>query len=186
MSGPTRWCAYQFGKLWKGACVVGLSLLLGLLIASAGSKKTEFEDGLTAARVGDYVRAQNVWLPLARNGNAEAQYRLGRLYENGLGTEQNPIIAVQWYRQAAAHGHASAQYNLGIMSAQGRGMPRDDTNAASYFLEAANQGHAKAQYHLGILYQTGRGVPQDPRKARYWFGRARSNGFVNRNKTAIG
>ena len=184
MSGPTKWCAFQFGKLWKGACVVGLSLLLGLLIASAGFK-TEFNEGLTAARAGDYVRAQNVWRPLARDGNAEAQYRLGWLYENGLGTEQNPFITAQWYRQAAAQGHSSAQYKLGKMSFLGWGMPRDDIKAASYFLEAANKGHAKAQYSMAILFQIGRGVPKDLRKARYWFGRAKANGFVGPNKAAL-
>ncbi len=183
MSGPTKWCAFQFGKQWKGGCVVGLSLLLGLLIASA-SFKAEFNEGLTAARVGDYVRARHVWIPLARDGNAEAQFRLGWLYENGLGTKQNPFITAQWYRQAAAQGHSSAQYKLGRMSFLGWGMPHDDIKAAFYFLEAANKGHAKAQYSMAILFQNGLGVPKDLRKARYWFGRAIENGFDGPYKAA--
>ncbi len=205
VSGPTKWCAFQFRKLWRdnsaatatkyavvgglkcarGACIIGLGLLLGSLLASAVDKKSELNEGLAAARAGDYVGAHAVWLSLARRGNAEAQFRLGWLHDAGLGTEKNPFNAVKWYHQAAAQGHANAQYNLGIMSAEGRGMPRDDTKAANYFLEAANQGHAKAQYKMGLLYQAGRGVSNDLRRARYWFVRARANGFVRPNKAAV-
>lgn len=176
--------ALAFGgmKWGKTACIIGLCLLPGLLLVSLGDKKSELNEGLTAARAGDYAGAHAVWLPLARSGNAEAQYRLGWLYEKDLGTKQNPSIVAKWYRQAAAQGHASAQYRLGIMSAQGWGMPQDDTKAASYFLEAANKGHAKAQYSMGILYKTGRGVPKYLRKADYWFSRAKANGFVSSNK----
>ncbi len=171
------------GKKWgKTACIIGLCFLPGLLLVSLGDKKSELNEGLTAARAGDYAGAHAVWLPLARHGSAEAQYNLGWLYETGLGTEKNPFQAAKWYRHAAAQGHASAQYNLGLMSAQGRGMPRDDTNAASYFLEAANKGHAKAQYSMGILYMTGRGVPKYLRKADYWLSRAKANGIVSSNK----
>ncbi len=158
---------------------------LGLLLASAVDKKSELNEGLAAARAGDYAGAHSVWLPLARRGNAEAQYRLGWLYEKGLGTKQNTSIVAKWYRQAAAQGHASAQYRLGIMSTQGWGMPQDDTKAASYFLEAANKGHAKAQYSMGLMYQKGRGVPKDLQAARYWFSRAITNGFNPKRATRV-
>lgn len=176
VSGPPKW--------WRTALMVGLVLLPGLLLASVGSKKADLNKGLTAARAGDFAGAHAAWLPLARQGSAEAQYRLGLLFETVDGTQQNRLIVAQWYRQAAAQGHSGAQYKLGIMSFQGWGMPRDATKAASYFFEAANKGHARAQYSLGTLYQIGRGVPKNLREARYWFSRAKANGFVSPNKSA--
>ncbi|ODR94016.1 hypothetical protein AUC70_10560 [Methyloceanibacter stevinii] len=42
-------------------------------------------------------------------GDAEAQYRLGRLYLTGTGVEKNPSIAANWLTMAARKQHASAQ-----------------------------------------------------------------------------
>jgi len=171
---------------WGGsAFVIALGLLLGLVFSSVHDyTQVKLNWGLAAARGGNYAGAHAVWLPLARRGDVEAQYRLGWMYETGLGTEKNPFHAAKWYRQAAAQGHASAQYNLAIMYTQGRGMPRDDASAAIYLGKAAVLGHSKAQYDLAVLYQYGRGVAQDISKARYWFHRAAASGFAEPIKAA--
>jgi len=166
-------------------CIVVLGLLMSVVSASAHDIKADLNDGLAAARAGDYAAARVVWIPLARHGSAEAQFRLGWLFENGLGIEKNPIDAAEWYAQAAAQGYASAQFNLGMMYTDGRGVRRDDITAANYFRMAARQGHAKAAYNLGIFYQTGRGVGKDPVRARYWFGRAKANGLVKPNRAIL-
>jgi TPR repeat protein len=170
---PTKWCV-----------VIVLGLLPGLLFLSADDNEKELNEGLTAARVGDYNDALAKWFPIARQGGVEAQFRLGWLYETGNGAQQNAITAAHWYRQAAVQGHLEAQYQLGLFSFHGFGLPQDDAQAASYFFEAANKGHAKAQYGLGVLYQTGRGLPKDLHKSRYWFSRAIGNGFLGPNKSA--
>lgn len=166
-------------------CIVVLGLLLSLVPASAHDIKADLKDGLAAARTGDYSAARAVWIPLARHGDAEAQFRLGWLFENGLGMAKNPIDAVDWYGQAAAQGHASAQFNLGMMYTDGRGVRRHDITAANYFRMAARQGHAKAAYNLGILYRIGRGVEKDLGQSRYWFGRAKAYGLVKPGKAGL-
>lgn len=172
-------------KRWGSAWIIALGLLLGLMFASAHDyTKVKLNAGLAAARSGNYAAAHAVWFPLARNGNVEAQYRLGWLSETGRGVEKNSFIAAKFYSQAALRGHANAQYNLGIMFTQGRGVTRDDASAARYFLKAAVQGHSRAQYDLAVLYQYGRGVTQDISKARYWFYRAAGKGFTNPNSAA--
>ena len=68
---------------------------------------------------------QNVWktLHLAEfEKNAQAQYNLGVMYDEGRGVRQDDAEAVRWYRQAAEQGYAAAQYNLGAMYANGRGV----------------------------------------------------------------
>jgi len=48
----------------------------------------------------------------AQQGDAEAQYRLGVLYDKGVGVKKDKREAVRWYRRAASQGHAKAQDSL--------------------------------------------------------------------------
>jgi hypothetical protein len=45
---------------------------------------------------------------MADYGNAEAQHKLGEMYEEGHGTPQDFDKALEWYRKAAAQGYAPA------------------------------------------------------------------------------
>lgn len=155
-----------------------------MVLAASPDIQAQLNKGLALARAGDYGAARAVWNALARHGNAEAQFRLGWLYESGFGVERSDAEAAHWYVFAAKHAHVGALYNLGVMFTEGRGVPRDDARAAEHFRQAAMQGHAKAQYNLGILYQTGRGVPQDRQRARFWLDRAKANGIVKPNTAA--
>lgn len=51
----------------------------------------------------------------ARQGNADAQSRLGDMYSIGDGVPQDTVEAVRWYRMAAEQGDAMAQIKLGFM-----------------------------------------------------------------------
>ena len=61
----------------------------------------------------------------AESGDAEAQFRLGGLYDTGRGVPQDDAEAMKWYRLAADQGHAMAQHNLGGMYHLGQGVPQD-------------------------------------------------------------
>ena len=45
--------------------------------------------------------------------NADAQYILGRMYDNGQGVPQSYKEALKWYRLAAKHGNAEAKKMIG-------------------------------------------------------------------------
>jgi len=55
----------------------------------------------------------------AKQGDADAQFMLGVMYEEGKGVTQNDKTAVKWYRLAAEQGYAAAQNNLGVKYAKG-------------------------------------------------------------------
>jgi TPR repeat protein len=55
-------------------------------------------------------------------GNAEAQYRLARLYMNGTGVEKNVGLAVNWLAIAAKKQHAASQATLGEILWRGQDM----------------------------------------------------------------
>jgi len=48
----------------------------------------------------------------ARRGNHEAQFALGRMYENGDGVARDPVEAYAWYRRAALGGNEQARQAL--------------------------------------------------------------------------
>lgn len=54
-------------------------------------------------------------LSQAENGEAEAQYQLGRTYCCGRGAGYDRVIAREWFCKAAMQGHGGAQYQLGRM-----------------------------------------------------------------------
>ena len=57
----------------------------------------------------DYAQAMRWFFKAAKQGDAEAQYQLGRMYELGLGVKVNLKEAMIWYRKAAKQGHKLAE-----------------------------------------------------------------------------
>jgi|GEM_PF-4285027 len=112
----------------------------------------------------------------AEQGDAEAQYQLGVMYEYGREVPQDETQAVQWYRKAAEQGYAPAQTNLGVMYRQGRGVAQDEALGVQWYHKAAEQGDVQAQHHLGWAYQHGRGVPENETQAVQWYRKAAEQG----------
>jgi len=90
---------------------------------------------------------------LAKQGDAEAQYQLGRMYHTGrfklsAGTVQsvtrNSVEAIRWYREAAEQGHDDAQFWLGVMYEYGNGVPRNYRRAHMWMNIGASQGNKRA------------------------------------------
>jgi len=84
-----------------------------------------------------YSAALAVWLPLAEDGDSEAQSIVGEIYERGLAGEPNYQAAVEWYRRAAEQGYARAQFNLGTLYEQGLGVPADPLAALNWYRRAS-------------------------------------------------
>ncbi|WP_158090110.1 tetratricopeptide repeat protein [Kiloniella majae] len=71
------------------------------------------DDAKAAIKQRDYNTAFSLYLPLAEQGNQEAQYALGQMYSKGLGTEQDVTTAASWYEKAADQGHLLSQVQVG-------------------------------------------------------------------------
>lgn len=74
----------------------------------------------------------------AEEGHANAEFAMGRKYEDGQGVPRNYFEAMKWYRLAAEQGHAIAQYRLGLMYKEGRGIPPDFVEAYMWLSLAAS------------------------------------------------
>ncbi|HEY0647032.1 caspase family protein [Phenylobacterium sp.] len=100
----------------------------------------------TAADRATLASAVNVWLPLAKAGDVEAQTNLGEIFEKGVGGQAQPDLAVQWYQLAAEQGSARAQVNLGALYERGLGVPRDPAKAAEWYRRASGLSAAQVPY----------------------------------------
>ena len=127
-----------------------------------------FEDALAAHKRGDFATALRLFRPLANQGNANAQFNLGLIFEQGQGVPQDYVEAAKWYRLAADQGDAYAQTNLGFLYEKGQGVPQNYAEAAKLYRLAAEQGDAVAQRNLGAMYHFGWGVPKDYDEAVKW------------------
>ncbi len=106
------------------------ALCAGFTLGLTAPAWAGLDEGVAAYKRGDYASALREWRPLAKQGNAKAQYNLGVIYRKGQGVPQDDAEAVKLYRKAADQGDAVAQNNIGFMYDNGRGVPQDYAQAA--------------------------------------------------------
>jgi uncharacterized protein len=104
----------------------------------------------------------------AESGDAQAQFELGRAYEDGKGVAQNDARAAELFRQSADQGNAQAQNSLGVMYALGRGVQQDKEQAVRWYKRAVKQGLAEGIYNVAISYYNGEGIEENIALACTW------------------
>lgn len=114
-------------------------------------------NSLRALKNKDYKIELDNLLPQAEAGNANAQNRVGEMFEFGHGAKRNPEKAFQFYQQAADQGLVAAQHNLGRSFNFGTGTSQDFVEAEKWYLQAAKQGYTNSMFFLGTLYSNGYG-----------------------------
>jgi len=88
----------------------------------------------------------------AERGSAQAQYKVGILYDFGEGVEQDYIQAAKWYRLVVDQGLSSVQYFLGTVFAKCVLVMQDFDEAVRWYSLAAKQGYKNAIMNLGKIY----------------------------------
>ena len=114
-------------------------VVLAVAVVFVMSVSGPYEDGLDAYHSGDYATALRLWRPLAEQGYAPAQNKLGFMHRKGRGVPRGFATAVKWFRLAAERGHARAQYNLGFSYENGGGVRQDFVQAHMWFSLAASR-----------------------------------------------
>ena len=125
---------------------------LFLFIGSSVVFSGDLQDGLDAYERKDYKTAHKLFLPLAEQGDANAQFMLGGLYIQGKGVLRDFKEVVKWWKLAAEQGYVLAQYGLGEMYHIGKGVPQDSEAAVKWWKLAAEQRHERAQFNLALMH----------------------------------
>ncbi|TNE35057.1 MAG: hypothetical protein EP348_09780 [Alphaproteobacteria bacterium] len=74
------------------------------------AEKLEMAD--LAYTLKEYQQSLSIWAELAKTGNAEAQYRLGGLFESGRAVPVDRVRAYYWWEKARAGGSKEAEAAL--------------------------------------------------------------------------
>ncbi|MFG1829342.1 tetratricopeptide repeat protein [Micromonospora chersina] len=101
---------------------------------------------LVAAR--EVKEVKRSLLPLAREGDVEAQTLLGAIE---LEIEGKPKAARGWFESAAQQGDAAAKRSLGHLYANALGVRQNLAKAAALFREAAADADPSAMFNLAAL-----------------------------------
>lgn len=106
------------------------------------------------------------------------QYRIGKMYRYGLGTEKNHDKAFQWFEKSAQAGNKYAQYSLANQYYYGNGTEKNLSFAHMWYAKSAEQGMPYAGYALAQMYAKGEEVVKNDKTAQRYYNRA-LNGFLS-------
>ena len=113
--------------------------------------KNDFEKGCAFYDAGEYSAALPLMLPLAQEGDKEAEFRVGMCYSMA----ENHTTALEWLQKARDKEHMKASYNIGWMYGFGKGVAKDESKWFKYTKESAILGFITAQQVLGKAYYYG-------------------------------
>jgi uncharacterized protein YgiM (DUF1202 family) len=140
------------------------------------------QQAITAYEAGDFVKAGQLWEPLANQGDAQAQYSIAVLYHKGQGRPADFGKALDWYRKAAEQNHVNSLFNLGVAYWEGRGVTRNVQDAVQWWRRAAELEYGAAQHNLATAYYLGQGAEKNVEEAIEWFRKASDNGYTRADK----
>lgn len=163
----------------------------GMLFKSIGDSLRE---GLNALSSGNSEMAVQALGYAAREGNVAAQWKLGRMYQDGEGVRRDDLKAYQHFSEIAnrhadvspdsPHARVVAQAFVALGGYHLAGIPnsrvkRNPVRATEMFhYAAAYFDDADAQYHLGRIFSEGVAGPRDLHQAARWFNLAAEKGHV--------
>lgn len=161
------------------AVTAGALALFGLLMLSLSPASADFAAGIKAYDTEDDVAALRELLPVADAGNAEAQYKIGIIYDRNKGVPRNAEKTIAYFKRAAMAGYVKAQYNLGVVLIEQKGSKKFVENGLNWLLRAANSGYLPAMFNLGAYYDIGEFVSVDYQVAFFWYKRAAEENYAS-------
>ncbi|MBT8118622.1 MAG: SEL1-like repeat protein [Gammaproteobacteria bacterium] len=111
-------------------------------------------------------------MKLAQKGNAEAQFKVGEMYETGFGVKEDRAEAESWITKAAGQGHETAGFKLLFWDIEKNGVTDANKGELDELRAKAKGGNAQAQYYVGKMYSRGVGEKRNSAKALEWLNKA--------------
>ena len=105
------------------------------------------------------------------------QYRIGKMFCYGLGTEQDYEKAFEWFQRSAKQKNKFAQFSLANLYYYGSGVEKNLSQAFLWYQRAASQGQPYASYSIAQMYRYGEYVTKDNDTAQRYYKQALS-GFL--------
>ena len=130
--------------------------------------------------IAKYTRALQGFLQIEPNSKElkpYVQYRIGKMYCYGSGTEQNYQKAFEWFKRSAKQKNKFAQFSLANLYYYGSGVEKDLSQAFLWYQRSSSQGQPYAAYSIAQMYRYGEYVTKDNDTAQRYYKQALS-GFL--------
>ena len=130
--------------------------------------------------IAKYTRALQGFLQIEPNSKKlkpYVQYRIGKMFCYGLGTEQDYEKAFEWFERSAKQKNKFAQFSLANLYYYGSGVEKDLSQAFLWYQRSSSQGQPYAAYSIAQMYRYGEYVTKDNDTAQRYYKQALS-GFL--------
>jgi len=130
--------------------------------------------------IAKYTQALQGFLQIEPNSKKlkpYVQYRIGKMFCYGLGTEQNYQKAFEWFERSAKQKNKFAQFSLANLYYYGSGVEKDLSQAFLWYQRSSSQGQPYAAYSIAQMYRYGEYVTKDNDTAQRYYKQALS-GFL--------
>lgn len=124
-------------------------------------------------------------MKLAQKGNAEAQFKVGEMYETGFGVKKNMTEAENWINKSAAQGNESAGYKLLYWDVEKNGLKGGNKEKVADLQAKANEGNPQAQYYVGKMQAYGVGLKKNTDEGLKWLNKAAFVGVLEAEREAV-
>lgn len=116
--------------------------------------------------------------PSSKKLKPYVQYRIGKMYCYGSGTEQNYQKAFEWFERSAKQKNKFAQFSLANLYYYGNGVEKDLPQAFLWYQRSSAQGQPYASYAVAQMYSKGEYVTENEDTAQRYY-KAALSGFLN-------
>ena len=130
--------------------------------------------------IAKYTQALQGFLQIEPNSKKlkpYVQYRIGKMFCYGLGTEQDYEKAFEWFERSAKQKNKFAQFSLANLYYYGSGIEKDLSQAFLWYQRSSSQGQPYAAYSIAQMYRYGEYVTKDNDTAQRYYKQALS-GFL--------
>src|SRR5258708_7539462 len=105
--------------MYRNLKIIGVTVLALMLFSCSSARiAQELQRGRINFESGYYKDAFRQLLPLASEGNKEAEYAVGYMYYYGYGVSRDSETGIFWIKKSAAQHYPQAEKALATMSAQ--------------------------------------------------------------------
>ena len=130
--------------------------------------------------IAKYTQALQGFLQIEPNSKKlkpYVQYRIGKMFCYGLGTEQDYQKAFEWFERSAKQKNKFAQFSPANLYYYGGGVEKDLSQAFLWYQRSSSQGQPYAAYSIAQMYRYGEYVTKDNDTAQRYYKQALS-GFL--------
>lgn len=160
---------------------LGIIFVVALSIGPVDGQQLTMQDFERAERLfesGQYEESRKIHEFIAADHAYEpSQFRLGWIYQRGLGVPVDCMSAARWYTFSANQGNSASAFNLyGIYGYGCENLPKDEGNSRRWLKKAADLGNPVAMAELALALAEGVMFERSPFEAYDYAARAATTG----------